>query len=62
MTMDWQGTCMGIIIYMWNTMMTRWLSHPVLRPKPDAQCMYAQDQVVMHTARMLIQKTNVFII
>jgi hypothetical protein len=24
--------------------------------------MYAQDQVVIHTARMLVQKTNVFII
>jgi hypothetical protein len=28
------------------------LSHPVLRPKPDAHCMYAYDQVVIHTARM----------
>jgi hypothetical protein len=28
------------------------LSHPVLRPKPDAHRMYAQDQVVIHTARM----------
>jgi Glu-tRNA(Gln) amidotransferase subunit E-like FAD-binding protein len=23
-----------------------------LRPKPDAHCMYAQDQVVIHTVRM----------
>jgi hypothetical protein len=28
------------------------LSHPVLRLKPDAHRMYAQDQVVIHTARM----------
>jgi hypothetical protein len=28
------------------------MSHPVLRPKPDAHRMYAQDQVVKHTARM----------
>jgi hypothetical protein len=28
------------------------VSHPVLRPKPDAHRMYAQDQVVIHTARM----------
>jgi hypothetical protein len=28
------------------------LSHPVLRPKPDAHHMYAQDQVVIHTVRM----------
>jgi hypothetical protein len=28
------------------------LSHPVLRPKLDAHRMYAQDQVVIHTARM----------
>jgi hypothetical protein len=28
------------------------LSHPVLRPKPDAHRMYAQDQVVIHTVRM----------
>jgi hypothetical protein len=28
------------------------LSHPVLMPKPDAHRMYAQDQVVIHTARM----------
>jgi hypothetical protein len=28
------------------------LSHPVLRPKPDAHHMYAQDQVVIHMARM----------
>jgi hypothetical protein len=28
------------------------LSHSVLRPKPDAHRMYAQDQVVIHTARM----------
>jgi hypothetical protein len=27
------------------------LSHPILRPKPDAHHMYAQDQVVIHTAR-----------
>jgi hypothetical protein len=25
------------------------MSHPVLRPKPDAHRMYAQDQVVIHT-------------
>jgi hypothetical protein len=28
------------------------VSHPVLRPKPDAHRMYAQDQVVIHTVRM----------
>jgi hypothetical protein len=28
------------------------LSHPVLRPKPGAHRMYAQDHVVIHTARM----------
>jgi hypothetical protein len=28
------------------------VSHPVLRPKPNAHRMYAQDQVVIHTARM----------
>jgi hypothetical protein len=28
------------------------VSHPVLRPKPDAHHMYAQDQVVIHTTRM----------
>jgi hypothetical protein len=28
------------------------VSHPVLRPKSDAHRMYAQDQVVIHTARM----------
>jgi hypothetical protein len=28
------------------------LSHPVLRPKPDAHRMYAQDQVVIHMGRM----------
>jgi hypothetical protein len=28
------------------------MSHPVLRPKPDAHHMYAQDQVVIHTAKM----------
>jgi hypothetical protein len=28
------------------------MSHPVLRPKLDAHRMYAQDQVVRHTARM----------
>jgi hypothetical protein len=28
------------------------VSHLVLRPKPDAHRMYAQDQVVIHTARM----------
>jgi hypothetical protein len=28
------------------------LSHPVLRPKPDAHHMYAQDQVVIHMTRM----------
>jgi hypothetical protein len=28
------------------------MSHPVLRPKPVAQRLYAQDQVVIHTARM----------
>jgi hypothetical protein len=28
------------------------MSHPILRPKPDAHRMYAQDQVVIHTARM----------
>jgi hypothetical protein len=29
-----------------------YLSHPVLGPKPDAHRMSAQDQVVIHTARM----------
>jgi hypothetical protein len=38
------------------------LSHPVLWSKPDAHRMYAQDQVVIHMARMWIQKTIVFII
>jgi hypothetical protein len=28
------------------------VSHPVLRPKPDDHRMYAQDQVVIHTARI----------
>jgi hypothetical protein len=28
------------------------VSHPILRPKPDAHRMYAQDQVVIHMARM----------
>jgi hypothetical protein len=28
------------------------MSHHVLRPKSDAHRMYAQDQVVIHTARM----------
>jgi hypothetical protein len=28
------------------------VSHPVLRPKPDAHHMNAQDQVVIHMARM----------
>jgi hypothetical protein len=28
------------------------LSHSVLRSKPDAHCMYAQDQVLIHMARM----------
>jgi hypothetical protein len=28
------------------------VSHPVLKPKPDAHRMYAQDQVVIHMARM----------
>jgi hypothetical protein len=28
------------------------VSHPVLRPRPDAHRMYARDQVVIHTARM----------
>jgi hypothetical protein len=28
------------------------LSHPVLRPKPDAHHIDAQDQVVIHTVRM----------
>jgi hypothetical protein len=30
----------------------RLVSHPVLRPKPNAHRMYAQDQVVIHTTRM----------
>jgi hypothetical protein len=28
------------------------LSHPVLRPKPDAHRIYVQDQIVIDTARM----------
>jgi hypothetical protein len=28
------------------------VSHPVLRSKSDAQYMYVQDQIVVHTARM----------
>jgi hypothetical protein len=28
------------------------LSHPILKSKSDAHHMYAQDQVVIHTARM----------
>jgi hypothetical protein len=28
------------------------VSHPVLRPKPDAHRMYAQNQVVIHMTRM----------
>jgi hypothetical protein len=35
-----------------NTALVPLLSHPVLRPKADAHRMYAQDQVVIHTARM----------
>jgi hypothetical protein len=38
------------------------VSHLVLRPKLDAHHMYAQNQVVIYTVRMWIQKTNVFII
>jgi hypothetical protein len=38
------------------------VSHLILRPKSDAHRMYVQDQVVIHMARMSIQKTNVFII
>jgi hypothetical protein len=34
------------------TLTERNVSHPVLRPKPDAHRMYAQDQVVIHTTRM----------
>jgi hypothetical protein len=34
------------------TLMVHSLSHPVLRPKPDVHRMYAQYQVVIHTARM----------
>jgi hypothetical protein len=29
-----------------------YMSHPILRPKPYAHRMYAQDQVVIHTVRM----------
>jgi hypothetical protein len=39
-------------IGMFNTCSRGPMSHPVLRPKPDARHMYAQDQVVIHTARM----------
>jgi hypothetical protein len=28
------------------------VSHPDLGPKPDAHRIYAQDQVIIHTARM----------
>jgi hypothetical protein len=35
-----------------NTALVPLLSHLILRPKQDAHCMYAQDQVVIHTARM----------
>jgi hypothetical protein len=35
---------------------------PGFKIKTDAHRMYALDQVVIHTARMRIQKPNVFII
>jgi hypothetical protein len=31
----------------------RALSHPVLRSKPDGHHMYAQDQFVIHTAKII---------
>jgi hypothetical protein len=29
------------------------MSHPILRPKPDARRMCVQDQVFTHTARII---------
>jgi hypothetical protein len=34
------------------------VSHPVLRQKPDAHCMYAQDQVCMYTTRITTIQVN----
>jgi hypothetical protein len=32
------------------------LSHLILKLKPDAHCMYAQDQDFTHTARILVNQ------
>jgi hypothetical protein len=34
------------------------MSHPVLRPKPDVHRMYAQEQFVIHTARIIAYQNN----
>jgi hypothetical protein len=44
--------CMCLTVYEESATTTSRVSHQVLRPKLDAHCMYAQDQVVIHTARM----------
>jgi hypothetical protein len=50
------GDCIGcrrlVEAVAWLGTSTSEVSHPVLRPKPDAHRMYAQDQVVIHTVRM----------
>jgi SepF-like predicted cell division protein (DUF552 family) len=34
------------------------MSHPVSRSKPDAHRMYAKEQVVIHTARIIAYQNN----
>jgi hypothetical protein len=54
----WEWSQLGLAGQAWTTEM----SHPVLRSKSNAHRMYAQDQDVIHTARMWTQKINAFII
>jgi hypothetical protein len=51
-----QLSCTSTTCTVPNSSMCSSLSHPVLRSKPDAHRMYAQDQVLIYTAIMWIQK------